>query len=204
MIQSLTLWHILRRGWWLILVGALAAAASAYAIANASPRVYRSTARYIVSPNLDDAEDADLFRRSLDTLERPSIIATYVEVFKSQRIWVAARESLDLSPSDVLDYRLVAVSLPEANVIEIAVEGGDPARARDLVNAVGREGTALVRDLYVLYDVTLLDGPGVPGAALRPQPLRDAAVAAVLGAVAGFGLAWPYALLRGGQAARRR
>ena len=145
MTQIQTYLNIARRGWWIILLTAVAAVVASLIYSSLSPRVYRTTARYIVSPQEIILSNQTDYFRSLDTLDRRSIITTYAEVFGSSRIFGEAAAALG-EPADVLEnYRVTAVSLPEANVIQVAVEGPDPNQvmAATLKEAAAGDAEAL-------------------------------------------------------------
>ncbi len=192
MTQIQTYLNIARRGWWIILLTAVAAVVASLIYSSLSPRVYRTTARYIVSPQEIILSNQTDYFRSLDTLDRRSIITTYAEVFGSSRIFGEAAAALG-EPADVLEnYRVTAVSLPEANVIQVAVEGPDPNQVMALANAVGEQSTAYIEGLYFMYAITPLDAPSVPKGPISPTPLRDALVAGILGLAVGAVLAILY------------
>ena len=150
---------------------------------------YRSSARFVISPNPDVIEATDWIR-SLDTLDRASIITTYAEVFGSDRILREASESLELAEDELAQYRVASVGLPDANILEVSIVGPNPKVAAALVESVSQRSIEYVEDLYLLYDLTLLDPAGVPSQPVSPQPLRDLAIAAVVGLVLGTGLAF--------------
>lgn len=192
MTQINTYWRIIRRGWWIIVLTAVAAVAAVLILASVSPRVYRTTARYIVSPQEVIMSNQTDYFRSLDTLDRRSIITTYAEVFGSSRILSEAIASLGETSETMGDYRVTAVSLPEASVIQVSVEGGDPSQAMALTTAVGERATEYIEGLYFLYAVNPLDPPSVPKGPISPTPLRDALVAGILGLAVGAVLAILY------------
>lgn len=192
--QINTYWQIVKRGWWIILLTAVVAVAASLIYSSMSPRIYRTTTRYIVSPQAGIASETDYFR-SLDTLDRRSIITTYAEVFGSQRIIGEAVVSLGEPLEVMADYTVTAVGLPEANVIQVTVEGPDPTVAMHVAEAIGERSTEYIQGLYFMYVITLLDSPSVPDGPISPTPLRDALVAAVLGLAVGVVLAIAYVSL---------
>ena len=180
---------ILRQGWWIILLTTVTAVIIALVAASATPKVYQTIARYVVSPNADLTDQTDLLR-SLDTLDRRSVISTYAEVFSSPRIRSEAVQSLGWSPEKIAGYEVTAVIVPDTNVITIAVRGSNAEDVKELAAAIGNRATTFGQTLYFLYDITLLDPAGVPTYPISPTPTRDAGVAAVLGLVAGAVLAF--------------
>ncbi|MBK8984682.1 MAG: hypothetical protein IPM39_01150 [Chloroflexi bacterium] len=194
MTQINIYWQIVKRGWWIILLTAVVAVVASLIYSSISPRIYRTTTRFIVSPQAGIASETDYFR-SLDTLDRRSIITTYAEVFGSNRIVGEAVASLGESVAVMEDYTVTAVGLPEANVIQVTVEGPDPAIVMQIANAIGERSTEYIEGLYFMYAITLLDSPSVPKGPISPTPLRDALVAAILGLAVGAVLAVAYVSL---------
>lgn len=195
MEQIVDLIRIMLKGWWIIAITTVTAVALSLLVSYTTEPVYRSSARYIVSPDIGLSDQTDLLR-SLDTLDRTSIINTYAQVFGSRRIYQESLAEMGLDGQDVAGYDVSAVSLPESNVIQVSVEGTDVEQVRTLVETIGERSIDYVQDLYFLYNITLLDPASVPSSPISPTPTRDAGVAAVLGFILGVGLTFVYASYR--------
>jgi diguanylate cyclase (GGDEF)-like protein len=180
---------MLRAGWWIILLTMLAALSVALAIAyNATP-MYRATARLIVRPNLTGLGNSSLVD-SIGTLDKRSIVATYAEVLNSMRMYNETGAALQLTPKMLeKNYTRTAVVLPDSNILELAVAGPDPQMTARLVNGVGQRAMEYAKTLYQAYNLEFLDPAIIPTEPFSPQPLRDAALAVVLGLVLGSALA---------------
>ncbi|MDJ0757596.1 MAG: Wzz/FepE/Etk N-terminal domain-containing protein [Ardenticatenaceae bacterium] len=186
--------NILRKGWLIILATFATAVIIAFLASVMTTATYRTTARFIVSPDRELFSESDLLRRGLDTLDRDSIISTYAEVFDSSRMRNSAREALGLENGSLGDYSVSAVALPNTNVLELAVEGTDPETVASLANAIGEQSIIFLEDLYVLYDITLLDEARIPTNPISPATERNVGVAAILGLFGGLGLAFLYTM----------
>ena len=196
MAQIKLYWHIIKRGWWIILLTtAIAAVGAAIITASASP-VYQSSARYIVSPNSDMFEDSDLVRRSLDTLDNSGILTTYAEVFSSKRMKQEGIKALGLSTDEMEAYQVTAVNLPQTKIVQLSVRGENPQQAMELATAIGTVSSAYMQDLYEIYKISELDSASVPTRSLNVSPARNAVIAGLLGFVIGVGLAFVYGYLR--------
>ncbi len=190
--------RMLQRSWWIIVLTALAAVCASLMASYLATPVYRSTARYIISPNptyLKNGVDYNLIY-SLDTLDKRTIITTYAEVLNSPRIYDDTVKALKLSALDLLGYSYSAVVLPSTNIIEFSVDGPNPKIVAALTESMGQRAVNYVESLYQVYDMTLLDPAEVATEPISPQPLRDAGVALVVGLVVGIGLALLNELLR--------
>lgn len=189
MTDNISYLQILRRGWWIILLTALVAMAVALVATSMAPREYNANSRYVVGPNAELVQDTDLLR-SLDTLDRGTIIATYAEIFGSQRIISAALGELQLSKQAIENYTISAYGLPETNILVISVHGTDPTTVMKINEAVANQGLAYIETLNQVYSLTLLDAPQVPDAPVGPDQLRNAGIALALGAGLGALLAF--------------
>ncbi len=190
--------RMLQRSWWIIVLTGLAALAAALISSYLATPIYRSTARYIVSPNpsyLKSEADYNLIY-SLDTLDKRTIITTYAEVLNSPRMYDETAQALKLSPNDLNGYSYSAVVLPSTNIIEFSVDGPDPSRVADVTNSMGAHAVQYVESLYQVYDMSLLDPANVSVTPISPQPLRDGGVALLVGLALGAALALLNEFLR--------
>jgi capsular polysaccharide biosynthesis protein len=181
--------RIIQRGWWLIVISALAAVnfSLIYSYYIATP-MYESVARFIVSPNFQNVESKDLVN-SLVALDKRSIISTYAEVLNSQQIINSTLDLLNLNPLEFSAYTTGVTVLPDANIIRFSVQGPNPEVAALLANSIGQHAIDYISHLYVIYDIEFLDKAIAAEVPFRPRPAQDAGVALLIGAVVGVGLA---------------
>jgi diguanylate cyclase (GGDEF)-like protein len=181
---------MLLRGWWIILLAALAALTASLLVSYTAVPQYDATARFIINPSAVLTTSADVVR-SLDTLDRPSVAATYVEVMNSQRILSDALTSLNINPADpsLADYKIQAVVLPSSSVLQLTVSGPNPTVAAQLANTIGRQSIAYIKRVNSVYTMEFLDTAVPAVEPVTPQPLRDGGLALALGAVVGVFLA---------------
>jgi diguanylate cyclase (GGDEF)-like protein len=181
--------RMLQRSWWIVLITILAAVIVALVAAYFSTPIYQASARFIVAPNSMLINGGANVVDSLATLDKRSIITTYAEILNSSRIYKETTDLLNLDMQDLELYKHTTVVLPNANILELAVEGTDPTTVATLANSVGQRAVAYAQGFYQVYDLSILDPAVVPAAPIRPQPLRDAGIAVVLGLVIGAVLA---------------
>ncbi len=182
--------QMLQRSWWIVFLTALAALAIALAAVYLTTPIYRSTASFVVSPNLDYfSEDNTDVLRSLEALDKRSIIATYAEVLNSNKILEQTMAVVQLPPSEMANYTHSTVVLPDANLLELSVDGPDPQKTSVIANSLGQQAINYISDLYTVYDVSFMDPATQPTVPIRPQPIRDASLAFVLGLAVGAVLA---------------
>ena len=179
--------RMLQKNWWLILLTAMTALTVSLAISYAAVPQYRSIARFIIIPSSTLTSGADVVR-SLDTLDRRSVVATYAEVMNSSRILAGSAEFLGLDATEIIkDYNIQAVDLPDSSVLELTVSGPNPSLAAQLANAIGLQSITFTRSLNLIYELNFLDTAIPAELPFSPEPLRDGLVALVLGtALGGF------------------
>lgn len=186
MAQLLPYIRMLQRGWWIIALAALAA--FNFALLNnynATP-MYRARAQFLVSPGPTIlAGESDDLVRSIEALDKRSIVATYAEILGSGMIFDETLSALQIDRSTVSDYDRSAVVLPDASVLELTVEGPNPEVAALLANQVGDQAIDRIKGLYLAYDINFLDPATVASSPFSPVPMRDSAIALVLGGIAG-------------------
>ncbi len=180
--------QMLQRGWWIILLVAVMALAMSLGISYTAVPQYSAVARFIITPGASLTTGRDVVS-GLQTLDR-SIVATYVEIMNSRRILSELLASLNLSSTQVQDdYTIMAVELPDASVIELSVTGPNPKVAADIANTIGNDTISFARSLNTVYVISILDTAVPAEEPFSPQPVRDLAVALVLGIMVGALLA---------------
>jgi len=181
---------LIRRSWWIIALAVLAALNVALILAYFATPIYRASAQFIVGPgpSLLASQDRDLVN-GIEALDKRSIVATYAEVMGSRRIQRETAERLGIERSELSGYKFTSVVLPDATILELSVEGADPEKVALLANNVGQQAIDYIKSLYLVYDIHLLDPAVTPVNPIRPQPIRDIALAVVLGLVFGLALA---------------
>lgn len=189
------------KGWYFVVLGALAAVAVAvYMEASAVP-VYDSSATYIVSPRLDDpAINVEESVKTLDDARSRAIVSTFAEILSSDSVHRTAWETLGLDPGGLEGYEVKAAVLPEANVVELNVRGPSPEVSTLLSSTVGGLASEQFIELYKIYDVGLLDPAVTPTEPSNPTLVQTIAMAGALGVLAGAAVA----LLFGAPKVRRQ
>lgn len=172
---------MLQKNWWLILLTAMTALTVSLAISYAAVPQYRSIARFIIIPSSTLTSGADVVR-SLDTLDRRSVVATYAEVMNSSRILEGSADFLGLDANTIIkDYKIQAVDLPDSSVLELTVSGPNRELAAQLANAIGFQSITFTRSLNLIYELNFLDTAIPAELPFSPEPLRDGLVALLLG-----------------------
>lgn len=176
---------ILQKRWWVVLALVIVTLlATTYFTLRTEP-VYQAKATYIVRISAF-AEERNVIS-ALNTLtSRTEIAATYAGVANSQVIKHKAAETLGISRATALNVRSQMKS--GTNILEITVEGNDPALVRDYTNAVGLETVSYVESLYETYRLELLDEASLPGSPIKPNLMQNLMLGGMLGLFLGIGL----------------
>ena len=181
----------LQRGWWIILLIMLGAMNFSLLVSYLTPPVYETSSRFVVSPNAAAYSNSWDIVDSLDTLDRRSIINTYKELLASPAVYGVSPQLQSMNAQDVASqYEIAAVVVPDTNILKLTVEGPDPNGVVVVANAVGKEALDYINKLYSVYNFSILDEPELPTKPVRPEPLRNAGLGLLVGAVLGTGLAF--------------
>lgn len=179
------------RGWW---VGVLALGVTltlAHVLTQRQTPVYRATSTLVVAPDPAISEVAEVLR-TVDALERRSVLATFAELVRSPRVKQAAAQELEWDPARASAYRISASVLPHANVLRVSVEGPDADGVAALSRAAASMAAAEGRRLYSPFAAELLAEASAPMRPTLPDPRRNLLVAGTLGLFLGLGLALAY------------
>jgi diguanylate cyclase (GGDEF)-like protein len=182
--------RILLRKWWIVIPALLITFTSTMAFTFTQVPTYRATATFVVALT-GSFEETWSFVDGLDTLSRQAEIAnTYGKVATSRLIKQNAADALALPHNQREDLSVYSQLLQGTNVLEITVEGNDPALARDFANVVGDKTRAYVQELYETYDMRPLDQATLPASPIKPNKVLNLALGAILGLALGAGLAF--------------
>lgn len=164
-----------------VVLGAIALTLLACAFfTSRQPRVYRASTTVVVTPNTDVEGMGDVLR-SLETLERRTVIATFARVPATAETRAAAARQLGRADADLSPYRVEASVLPNTNIIKIDVEGPDAAAAAAVANAVSEATRDEVRRMYRIFTLRTLAAASPAPRPVRPDPRRNYVVAGILG-----------------------
>jgi diguanylate cyclase (GGDEF)-like protein len=181
----------LQRGWWIIVLVMLAAMNFSLLISYFTPPVYQTSSRFVVSPNSSVYSNSWDIVSSLDTLDRRSIINTYKELLASPAVYGTSPEIQKMNPVELeAKYNIVVVVVPDTNILRLTVEGPDPNTVVDIARAIGSQALDYINKLYPVYNFSVLDQPELPTKPVRPEPVKNAGLALVVGAILGTGLAF--------------
>ncbi|MCP3420929.1 polysaccharide biosynthesis tyrosine autokinase [Nocardioides pinisoli] len=190
-------WRTVRRRWRLVLGSVLVVLAVAAVWTWTVTPLYSSTTRIFVSTSQTDENSA--YTGNLFATQR---VASYADLVTSNQL--AERVATELGDAEPMDLReqVTASAVPETVLLEIAATDPDRERARDIAQAYAEQLQLLVEELETprgettaVVKATLIDDAQIPASPVSPQPLRNLALAGVLGLLLGVGLAVARELL---------
>ncbi|HSD30053.1 MAG TPA: hypothetical protein VLL75_22325 [Vicinamibacteria bacterium] len=190
--------RIVRQDGWIAALAVVAALVASAIVTARQERVFRASTTLVVTPT-SEVEGAGDILRSLETLERRSVIATFARIPSTPGARAAAAERLARQPSELRDYRVEGSVLPSTNILKIDVEGPDGDLAASLANALATATKDEVRNLYRIFTLKVLAEAAAPSRPVRPDPRRNYVVAAICGLLLGVAAAVVAERWRGGR-----
>ena len=173
--------RILRRRGWLIILLAVLTAAAAFGFSRAQPTVWQASSRLLITsrPDFGQTQAVRELRRDFALwLTSTKRAATVIDTLQ-----------LDMTPGELMGDATIAPSTSES-VIQIDIENTNPDLAKDIARVWAEqlifERQRLNADLRAEYRIhaELLDEPTV--AIESPKPLINTAAGAVFGALLGI------------------
>jgi capsular polysaccharide biosynthesis protein len=172
--------RLLTRWWWLPVVMLSVGVLAGLWWTSRQPRTYRASAMLAVVPNTSVQADADVLR-SLDALERRTLLATFARLPGTYETRAAVADALHRNPRELATYVFGASVLPSTNIIRIDVDGPDSALAARLANAAGEVAAAEARSLYRIYTLRPIAAATASTRPIYPDPNRNSLAAGVVG-----------------------
>ncbi|WP_433055246.1 polysaccharide biosynthesis tyrosine autokinase [Dactylosporangium sp. CS-033363] len=177
-----------RKRWWLVATTACLALVAAVVVTAQTAPTYAASVTFFVSTPSSGVTDA--YQGGLFSQQRAR---SYVNLVGSDRLAksVAADPSVGLDAAGVRK-RISARTVPDTVLLEVTVTDTDSGRALRVSEAVATKFAALVATLETppggsnpTVRVDVVTGPSVSTTPISPQPVRNFAIAILLGLVAG-------------------
>lgn len=196
MEKRIDLLGALGAGWWMVPVVLAAALGSvAFLTSGDAPPVYRATATLAAAPH-PSINNRNQVLRSLELLERRTMVSTLSRIPTSGKIrtWAAGR--LETPLRDLREYRVQTSVVPNTNLIHVSVQGPDPEIAARFANAVAGASENNADKYYSVFTLKGLDDAVAPGRSIQRGESRSYVVAGLLGLFLGVGAAYGVGFLR--------
>ena len=191
-------WTTVRRRWRWVASCLLLAVAAAAALTWAATPQYSSSTRLFISTSQSDESSA--YTGNLFATQR---VTSYADLVTSRQLAERVADDLGLTTdSRLLTGQVSAAVVPETVMLEITATDPDPQRAADIAQTYGEQLTELIDELETpqgkrdaVVKATMVDAAEANGDPVSPQPLRNLALAGVLGLLLGVGVAVARELL---------
>lgn len=181
--------QVLRRRWWVIVLLALISAAAAIGFSLLKTPVYEASISVLVGQDqgvvTEDASAATGLQQVTQTMAELAHTRTVASS-------VIDEMGLSVTPETFLENMTVEQTA-ETQVVQISYTDPDPERATEVANTTGRvfsDQVAEVSPNANAVTATVWEQASVPDSPASPQPLRNGALALVLGLMLGVALAF--------------
>lgn len=185
MIYLDTYSRILKKFWWMVLLIWAVSVAVGFIITKRESSVYYSYTMLAVAPNRKVNEVSEIIR-SIETLDRRSILATFAKISTTRETFKSAVNLLNIDPSAFKEYEVDALVLPNTNIIRINVEGPDPNQAANLAQSIAAVTEEEVRSMYRIFKMEKITDAIPNPVPIRPDPKRNLLVAGIIGLFLGL------------------
>lgn len=183
---------IARRRWLLITLVTLGSIAVAIIFTLRATPMYESTTRLFISTS--QAEDGAAYQGGLFSQQR---VKSYADLLTGDEIARRVVESLGLNEKPrELSERITAQALPETVILKITVTDTAPKRAQRITAELAEQFVGYVQEIETLagqetapVKASIVDKATLSTEPVSPKPVRNVALAAVLGLLLGVGAA---------------
>ena len=182
--------RMLRRRLWVILLVAVTLTGLAVGFSLAWPPTYEASVKILIGQQRTDNAPSTL---GSDVQGLQQLTVTMSEAVNTLPVASAVIQRLDLqqSPKDFM-RNLSAQQIKTTQFIEVSYKDHNPERAQQVVNTVGdvfSERVSKVSASTNAITATVWERAAVPDSPVSPNPLRDGALAFLLGSILGIGIA---------------
>jgi capsular polysaccharide biosynthesis protein len=188
MEQNVDIVRSLRRGWWLILLLAVVGAGTAALVTARQEPVYETSAMLVVAPTPETTDTSEIIR-SLDALDRRTVIATFARIPSTREVRQAVGEELGMHRREIRLFRIRGSVVTSTNILRIEVSGPDGEKAAAIANSAAVITARDAHSLYRVYSLRLLARAESPGRPSFPDPRRNLLVGVALGVFLGIAAA---------------
>lgn len=184
MLNRSETYKYLRQRWWIVPAAVLISTATSLVVTVRQSPVYRATTTQVVTPN-SRLESNEHILRSIDTLERRSVVATFARIPGTREAREKAAAVMGIDLQTLAPYTIRCAVLPSTNLLQVDVEGPDPERAAELANVVADVVQQDGREMYRVYKIDTLARAVPPLGPIHPDPRRNLLAGGVVGAFIG-------------------
>jgi polysaccharide biosynthesis transport protein len=180
---------LVRKWWWMVLLGVALFVAPAYYLTDMQPRVYRASTTVFV--NQSAAPGTVTYSDALLSLQ---LVQTYSRMAQQPVVLEEVRQRLPLTyTTQQLEDMVAAAPVRDTQLFQISVTGQHPIIITDIANTTADVFIEQQRSEMAGQEVNALrvaQPALVPSTPIAPNPLRNAILAGLLGLLVVGGLVW--------------
>ena len=140
-------------------------------------RVYEADAQLVVAPSMQ-ASDAENMIRSVETLDRRTVVATFARIASTTEVRDAAAARAKIPNGG--RFRAHGSVVPNTNIIRIETSGPDAVQVAALANAAAAVTAEQAQSLYRIYTLRFLSHATPPHGPVFPDRRRNLLVGVTL------------------------
>lgn len=147
---------------------------------------YEASTKVFIGKDTVKGQDVN----SNDVQMYQKLMKTYAQIIKTNDLVEEAlkKANLDMSIDAALES-ITVVPAADTQIMEIKVVNGDPVVAKDLTDAVTEQFMVSAKEYYPNGDVKIMERVQLPEKPVSPNKKMNIAIAFLLGAMLGVGLA---------------
>ncbi|MFY9176638.1 MAG: Wzz/FepE/Etk N-terminal domain-containing protein [Caldicoprobacterales bacterium] len=170
---------IYKKLWFIILITLVCVISSGIISFFVLDKVYEASTTLMVSKTREDQSSNLQYN---DILMNQKLVKTYSEIVKSNRVLEKVIEQLGLNMTTAdLRNSIQVQSVSDTEIIRISVQDKDPNFATELANSIAVVFMGEIGSIMKMDNVQFIDPAKVPVNPIKPRPLFNVAIAAVLG-----------------------
>ncbi|HEX2835400.1 MAG TPA: Wzz/FepE/Etk N-terminal domain-containing protein [Thermoanaerobaculia bacterium] len=162
--------------------------------------VYESAAQLIVAPAGGATMDTSDVIRSVETLERRTVVATFARIPSTEDMRSLVATRLRLDAETAARYRTRGTVVPNTNILRVDTQGPDPGIAARIANLSAELLAIQAQQLYRVYTLQMLSRASAPREPILPNRSRILLVGFVIGLALAFATVFALERVRGWRA----
>ncbi len=186
--------RVLRKHWRLVVLLAAVVVGAAGGITARTTSTYEASVKFFISTPATASDNQAAYTGGLFSQQR---VKSYAGLLTGPRLADAIRTDLGTPLStDAISREISAHVQPDTVLLSATVTDPDPARARDIAAALGRQFPKLVDEIErpaaggaANVRATVVAEPVLPSSPVSPRPVRNLALALLVGLLLGVGAA---------------
>jgi capsular polysaccharide biosynthesis protein len=183
--------QVIRRRLWVVALTPVAFLGVAVALSLLQTPQYEASVKVLVGQRQDTANE---FSLGSDIQGLQQLTRTLTEAVNSRPLAEAVirQQNLRTTPEDFLEESISVEQIPDTQFIQVSYRDQDPERAQDVANTIGDVFSEQISEISPnasAVTATVWEPAARPDDPVSPNPVRDGALALVLGALVGIGIA---------------